>query len=58
MGVHVAARVGSLAGGGEILASETTLAEAGITAHSELREASLRGVTAPVRVAAVAWSGS
>jgi class 3 adenylate cyclase len=57
MGVHVAARVGALAGGGEVLASETTLAEAGITEHSELREASLRGVTAPVRVAAVAWSG-
>jgi class 3 adenylate cyclase len=57
MGVHVAARVGALAGGGEVLASESTLAEAGTTAHSDLREASLRGVSAPVRVAALTWSG-
>jgi class 3 adenylate cyclase len=57
MGVHIAARVVALAGGGEVLASESTLAEAGITEHSDLREASLRGVTAPVRVAALAWSG-
>jgi class 3 adenylate cyclase len=57
MGVHVAARVGALAGGGEILASEATLAEAGSDKHGEFRDTSLRGVTAPVRVAALTWQG-
>ena len=31
IGVHVAARVAAMAGGGEVLATETTLAEAGLT---------------------------
>jgi class 3 adenylate cyclase len=56
MGVHVAARVAALAGGGEIVATEETLAEAGDIAGAEPREASLKGVTAPVRVASVAWN--
>ncbi len=58
MGVHVAARVAALAGGGEILATESTLAEADLGEHGELRETSLRGVSAPVRVAALAWSST
>ncbi|HYU50628.1 MAG TPA: adenylate/guanylate cyclase domain-containing protein [Candidatus Limnocylindria bacterium] len=56
MGVHVAARVAALAGGGEILATADTLAEAGHVATSELREATVKGVTAPIRVASVTWT--
>jgi class 3 adenylate cyclase len=56
MGVHVAARVAALAGGGEVLATESTLTEADLGEQSELREAVLRGVSAPVRVGTVAWS--
>jgi class 3 adenylate cyclase len=55
MAVHVAARVAALAGGGEIVATEGTLAEAGDVTASEPREASLKGVTAPVKVASVRW---
>jgi class 3 adenylate cyclase len=55
MGVHVAARVAALAGGGEIVATAETLAEAGDIAATEPREAALKGVTAPVRVASVPW---
>jgi class 3 adenylate cyclase len=56
MGVHVAARVAALAGGGEILASAETLAEAGETKATDAREAAIRGVTAPVNVASVVWA--
>jgi class 3 adenylate cyclase len=54
IGVHVAARVAAMAGGGEVLATETTLAEAGLTDHGDLREATLRGVSAAVKVAPLA----
>jgi len=54
--VHVAARVAALAGGGEILASADTLAEAGETASTDAHDAAIRGVTAPVSVASVAWA--
>ena len=56
IGVHVAARVAAMAGGGEVLATETTLAEAGLTDHGDMREATLRGVSAPVKVAAIGAS--
>jgi class 3 adenylate cyclase len=56
MGVHVAARVAALAGGGEILASAESLAAAGDVAASEQREASVKGVTAPIKVASVTWA--
>jgi class 3 adenylate cyclase len=56
MGVHVAARVAALAGGGEILATAETLAEAGQVAASELREATVKGITAPIGVASVTWT--
>ena len=55
MGVHLAARVAALAGGGEILASEATLAEAGDVATTASREAVVKGVTTPVSVASVTW---
>lgn len=55
LGVHVSARVAALAGGGEIVATIETLSEAGHVDASEPREVSLKGVTAPVRVATVTW---
>ncbi len=54
--VHVAARVAALAVGGEILATAETLADAGTVSTSGARSASVKGVTAPVDVAAIAWS--
>jgi class 3 adenylate cyclase len=54
-GVHVAARVAGLAGGGEILATTETLAEAGDVPASKARSAQVKGVTAPLSLAAIAW---
>ena len=56
IGVHLAARVAALADGGEIVTTAETLAEAGDVASANPREASLRGVTAPVSVASVSWA--
>lgn len=55
-GVHVAARVGALAEGGEILASEATLAGA-IERFSvgDSRTVSLKGISEPVEVVTVDW---
>ncbi len=55
-GVHVAARVAALAHGGEILATAETLAEAGSVSTSDARTAPVKGVTAPVSFAAIAWT--
>ena len=56
MGVHVAARVAALAGGGEILATTETIAAAGTVATSEPRTVTVKGVSAPVTFAAISWS--
>jgi class 3 adenylate cyclase len=56
VGVHVAARVAALAGGGEILATQETLAEAGSVATSAERSTPVKGVAAPVQLAAIAWA--
>jgi class 3 adenylate cyclase len=55
VGVHVAARIAALAGGGEILASTDALDEAGDVAATDAREVGVRGVSAPVRVASIIW---
>ena len=55
-GVHVAARVGALAQGGEILATAETLAEAGDVPASDARMAQVKGVAAPVSLAIIAWT--
>jgi len=55
-GVHVAARVAELAGGGEVLATSETLAEAGHVSVSNVRLAPVKGVAAPVSIAAVGWT--
>ncbi len=54
-GVHVAARVAALAGGGEILATAETLAEAGNVRASEARTTPIRGVGDSMQVATVIW---
>lgn len=56
VGVHVAARVAALAGGGEIVVTEETRAEAGGFPASEPRQATVKGVAAPVSVVTIAWS--
>jgi class 3 adenylate cyclase len=57
LGVHAAARIGSLAGGDEVLVTEETLAVAdGQTWPTlERREVSLKGISTPVRVVSVQW---
>ena len=56
VGVHVAARIAALADGGEILASADALAEAADVVASDAREAEVRGVSRPVRVASIVWT--
>ena len=57
-GVHEAARIGALAEGGEILASEETIAAAdGSWRTGDAREVVLRGISRPVQVAAIDWRG-
>ena len=55
-GVHVAARVAALAGGGEILVTAETLAEAGDPPAEGLRSVAIRGTTGGARVATVTWT--
>jgi adenylate cyclase len=56
-GVHVAARVGTVATGGEILVSSATLSAMGPTRFglSDPRELTLKGVGEPVEVRSVDW---
>jgi class 3 adenylate cyclase len=55
MGVHVAARVAALAGPGEILATEGTIAEAATTGVADRRQARLKGVSKSVAIASIVW---
>lgn len=52
-GVHEAARIAALAGGGEILASAETAA--GRAEISERREVELRGIEEPIEIVAIDW---
>jgi class 3 adenylate cyclase len=55
-GIHEAARIAALGNGGEILASEQTLAGAsGGFATSQPRTVSLKGISKPVEVVTVDW---
>ena len=55
-GVHQAARIASLAEGGEILASQATLAGDAVSySLSEPRLVSLKGISEPVPVVAIEW---
>jgi class 3 adenylate cyclase len=53
-GVHEAARIGALAGEGEIVASAATVDAAGVP-HSPPRTVELKGVSEPVDVVSVDW---
>jgi class 3 adenylate cyclase len=53
--VHVAARIGALAGGGEILVSTASLDGAKRFRLSESRPETLKGFSEPVEIAAVEW---
>jgi class 3 adenylate cyclase len=54
--VHKAARIAALAEGGEILASDDTVADVnGEFVVSELRDVSVKGVADPFRVARIEW---
>jgi class 3 adenylate cyclase len=56
-GVHAAARIGALARGGEIVASVETVAQAATALPtSEPRAVKLKGIAAPVEVAAILWA--
>jgi class 3 adenylate cyclase len=54
-GVHAAARIGALAGGGEIVASRATAEAAGATRVSEARVVELKGLSEPVEVVSIDW---
>jgi class 3 adenylate cyclase len=54
--VNVASRVAGLAGGGEIVATEQTLAEASGAPVGPPRDAELKGVSGTVTVANILWT--
>ena len=55
-GVHAAARIGALAGAGEIVASAETLAHGAVSyGVSEPRSAELKGISEPVEVVSIDW---
>jgi class 3 adenylate cyclase len=58
VGVHVAARVAALAGGGEIFATVETLSDAGDVSSSDPRTVSLKGITDPLDIVSVVWGSS
>lgn len=55
MGVHAAARIGAVAGAGEIVASAATVEGLPGVAVSERRGVPLKGITEPVEVVTVDW---
>jgi class 3 adenylate cyclase len=57
LGVHVAARIAALAGGGDVVASAETAASAGGSIRtSQPRSVALKGVAAEVAVVSVDWT--
>jgi class 3 adenylate cyclase len=54
-GVHVAARIGALATGEEIVASRQTVEALGGVRTSDLRSAELKGIAEPVDVVSIDW---
>ena len=55
MGVHVAARIGALADGGEIVASASTVEALDGVEVEDRRAVELKGVSEPVEVLSVRW---
>lgn len=54
-GVHVAARIAALAGGGEILTSGQAAGHLGPLATSSPRPAALKGLSEPIEILAIDW---
>ncbi len=54
-GVHTAARIGAVAGAGEIVASATTVAELDGIDVGDRRVVELKGIAEPVEVVSIAW---
>ena len=57
-GVHVAARIGALGGGEEIVASRETVAALNGVRTSEPRSEQLKGISEPIDVVTVDWRGA
>ena len=57
-GVHVAARIGALGGGEEIVASRETVASLTGVRTSEPRSEQLKGISEPVDVVSIDWRGA
>ena len=55
LGVHAAARIGAVAGAGEIVASAGTVEDLPGVAVSERREVPLKGITEPVEIVTIDW---
>jgi len=55
LGVHAAARIGAVAGAGEIVASAATVEGLAGIAVSERRGVPLKGLTEPVEIVAIDW---
>jgi class 3 adenylate cyclase len=55
-GVHEAARIASLAEGGEILASKATVGSGSPYPTSEPRTVTLKGISEPVEIVSIDWS--
>jgi class 3 adenylate cyclase len=55
MGVHAAARIGALAGAGEIVASATSVEELDGPELVDRRSVTLKGIAEPVQIVSVAW---
>jgi class 3 adenylate cyclase len=55
MGVHTAARIGAIAGGGEIVVSASSVEDLGGLELSDRRSVELKGIAEPVEVVRVAW---
>jgi class 3 adenylate cyclase len=56
IGVHVAARIGALASAGEVLASADALREAGDVDVAAEQSVDVKGVSAPIQIAALRWT--
>jgi class 3 adenylate cyclase len=54
-GVHMAARIGGLAAGGEILVSRSAASHMGSMAVTNLRTVKLKGLSEPVEVISIDW---
>jgi class 3 adenylate cyclase len=53
--VHLAARIGAIAGGGEIVASRSAVTDLGRLLLSNPRTVNLKGLSEPVEVVSIDW---